>query len=186
MKKIHIAGIIIISFILSITIFSSCSREKNKGELGDNVYGFILGEKKGELFSRAEGQIKITKLKKNKRSDDPRSDMWIASGALSNSSGVENVRLTFFEDRLMEVIVYFKDKSVTKLHQLKRKLEDTYRSTPKSPDGTKETVFKTYRFETPGTSITLRRITKIGETELYIQYLHKKLHRKFLANVRKD
>jgi len=186
MKKALITGLTIIQLLLSFAILSSCSREKDGIEPGDNVYGFILGEKKGDLFSRAKGQIKITRLKKNKRSDDPRSDMWIASGALRSSNGVENIRLTFFEDRLMEVIVYFKDTSVKKLNQLKKKLEDTYNTTPKSPDGTTETVYKTYRFETSGTSTTLRRITKIGKTELYIQYLHKKLHRKFLASVRKD
>jgi len=39
---------------------------------------------------------------------------------------------------------------------------------------------KTYRLNGPGMSITLRRITKKNETELYVQYLHDELHKKLI------
>jgi len=167
----------------SPTSFYSCSnkpkRLKHVKKL-EKVYGFILGERKEKLFKRAEGLVLISKVKKQKVSADPRSDMWYCSGPLDNTMGIDHVRLTFFDDYLIEVIVYFENTSVTKMRALKRQLEDEYGVKGIAPDGTVETAYKTYRFNTSDISITLRRITKLDGTELYIQFLHGGLHHRFL------
>ena len=180
-------------FFLAAMIFLSAtdqsgSRKEDKAtdiKKGDKVYGFVLGEKKSELFKRAGSRVSFKKVKRSRRTDDPRDDVWIASTSLEYPMGVDHVRLAFLDDYLMEVIVYFKDTSVSRMLSLRKMLKNIYGSSGKSPDGTRETVYKTYRFETPGMSVTLRRITKIGSTELYIQFLHKELHRLMLKRAKK-
>ncbi len=182
-KATKVPTLLICTVLAVSVLLSSCSGKKEKTtnvKKGDKVYGFILGEKKSELFKRAGDRITFKKVKRGKRTDDPRDDVWTASGALEYPMGVDHVRLTFLDDHLMEVIVYFKDTSVSRMRALRRMLQNIYGSKGVSPDGTVETVYKTYRFETPDMSITLRRITKIGSTELYIQFLHKELHRLFI------
>ncbi|RKZ05782.1 hypothetical protein DRQ05_05850 [bacterium] len=183
--KRNVAVLLVASMIIatSAVSFYSCSKKparlKHVRKLV-KVYGYVLGESKDKLFKRAEGLVLISKFKKDKRSTDPRSDMWYCSGALDNTRGIDHVRLTFFDDHLMEVIVYFKDTSVLKMKALKQQIEDEYGVRGVAPDGTVETAYKTYRFNTPDMSITLRRITKFEGTELYIQFLHNDLHHLFL------
>lgn len=146
--------------------------------LDEEIYGFYLGEKMDTLFARSKNRLAWEKL------PDPRTsyrgEMYRLSGALDGSREISHVRLAFLDGYLMEIIVYFKDTSVPRLRSLKKRLEKQYNARGVAPDGSKETVYKTYRLPGPGMSITLRRITKKYETELYIQYFHKELQRRLI------
>ncbi len=97
-------------------------------------------------------------------------------GALSGSRDIEMSRLTFFEDRLMEVVFYYKRTSFSNLETLRGEITQRYLVDPTSPDGTTEMAYKTYWFNIDDKmSITIRRITKNPNTELYVQYQHKEL-----------
>ena len=164
-----------IALLAIALLLASCS-EKGGDEdlkLSDPVYGFYLGETRTELFKRARGKIEWEKIK-NPRGDF-RGDLYNFSGVLIDTPEVSHARLAFLDGYLMEVIVYFRDTSVSRMRMIKRHLEKFYEMKPTSPDGTREKVYKTYRFYAPGTSITLRRFTKLDETELFIQFLHKEL-----------
>lgn len=168
--------------LLAITLlFSSCCRKGSDEDLklSDPVYGFYLGETRSELFKRARGKVEWKKIK-NPR-EDFRGDLYNFSGVLVDSPEVSHARLAFLDGYLLEVIVYFSDTSISEMRLLKRHLEEFYGMKPTSPDGTREKVFKTYRFYTPDMSITLRRFTKPDETELFIQFLHKELDSRLRA-----
>jgi len=175
-------SVVLITAMLSVSFYSCSSKQKKLEHVKklEKVYGFIPGEGKYELFKRAKGLVIISKVKKKRVSTDPRNDVWYCSGTLDNTLGIDHVRLTFFDDYLMEIIVYFEDTSVTKMRALKKQLEDEYGIKGIAPDGTVETAYKTYRLNTPDISITLRRITKFEGKELFIQYLHNDLHHMFL------
>ena len=162
--------------LLAITLLLSSCSEKGGDEdlkLSDPVYGFVLGETRPELFKRARGKVEWEKIK-NPRGDF-RGDLYNFSGTLVDSPKVSHARLAFLDGYLMEVIVYFKNTSLSEMRLIKRHLEEFYKMKPTSPDGTREKVYKTYRFYAPGMGITLRRFTKPDETELFIQFLHKEL-----------
>jgi hypothetical protein len=163
------------------TTLPSCSKRKESPQRRqtDPVYGFNLGETKKDLFSRALGKVSWQELPPGNRWDY-RGDLYRFSGPLDDSEGIDYVRLAFFDGRLMEVIAYYRDNSRTKLERLKMELEERYGGTMVAPDGTRETVYKTYRMPGPGRSITLRRITKTTGIELYVQYLDSELHARLI------
>ncbi|MBU8920314.1 MAG: hypothetical protein KOO63_00490 [Bacteroidales bacterium] len=144
--------------------------------LEDPVYGFYLGEKSGDLFERVRNKTSWNKTE-NPRTGY-RGKMYEFSRAADGSREISHLRLTFVDDMLMEVIAYMKSTNVTKLNLLKHRIEEDYGVNPTSPDGTTEMAYKTYRFKVTDMSITLRRITKNPETELYIQYMHNELHQR--------
>ncbi len=189
-KRIEIQIVLIIfPLILAayLVCLPSCSRTDENGEqmkLDHAVFGFYPGETKKELFKRARGTATWEKLPGSKR--DYRGELWKFSAPLDGSAGIDYIRLAFLDGRLLEIIVYFTETSASKLEALKGDLESQYQTKVVAPDGTEETTYKTYRLSGPGISITLRRITKLTETELYIQYLHDELHRRLIARQKKD
>jgi hypothetical protein len=169
-----------IVFILSLHLAGSCARNKSSDgpALKENIYGFFLGQAKEVVFDRAAGISTITKAP-----DPPlgyRGELWNFSRPLETSDEVGRVRCAFLDDRLMEVVVYFRDTSRDNLDALKVQLEGRFRAHAVAEDGKLEMAQKTYRLTGPGMSITLRRITKRDETELYVQYLHDELHTKLI------
>jgi len=159
----------------------SCSEKAGEEDLklSDPVYGFFLGETRSELLERARGTLEWEKIENPRR--DFRGDLYRFSGTLVDSPRISHARLAFLDGYLMEVIVYFKDTSVSEMRRVKRRLEEFYEMKPTSPDGTREMMYKTYRFYAPGMSITLRRFTKLEETELFIQFLHAELDSRLRA-----
>ena len=169
-----------IVFILSLLIAGSCAHKKDLDKLAlrEDIYGFFLGQAKDVVFDRAAGISTITKAP-----DPPlgyRGELWNFSRPLEASDEVDRVRCAFLDDRLLEVIVYFRDTSRKNLDALKVQLEGRFRAHAVAEDPTFEMAQKTYRLKGPGMSITLRRITKRNETELYVQYLHDELHTKLI------
>ncbi len=164
--------------LLCIAILSaaSCSKKDEGADLRlpEAVYGFYLGETKEEVFERAGTSIRVT------RAPDPplgyRGELYDLSSTIEPRREVERVRCAFLDGRLMEVIVYFRDTSLTNLDWLKMWLEGTYNQTFSVEDPSREMAQKTLRFSVPGMSVTLRRITKRHLTELYAQFLHEELH----------
>ncbi len=174
------AWIVAGTMILSLSLACSCSK---KGEddalvLNEDIYGFFLGQSKDAVFERAKNIARITKAP-----DPPlgyRGELYDFSGPLEPYPDVRRVRCAFVDDRLMEVIVYFRDTGRLKLDWLKMQIEGRYGAIAVAEDGTREMAQKTYRLTAPGMSITLRRITKKEATELYIQYLHDELHKRLV------
>jgi hypothetical protein len=152
--------------------FSSCSVEEDM-QLEENIEGFYLGETFEEFKERIGHSVPWTEVK------GPRQDfegkIIAVTGTPSPSQAIEMSRLTFFEGRLMEIVLYYRRNTVSQLNMLRRQLEEKYGIEPTSPDGTIEMAYKTYWFNLPEISITLRRITKKPKTELYIQYQHREL-----------
>ena len=101
--------------------------------------------------------------------------MIAVTGTPSGSREIEMSRLTFFEDRLMEVVFYYRRNTFSQLETLRDQLVEKYGVEPTSPDGEAEMAYKTYWFNLDGMSITIRRITKKPKTELYMQYQHREL-----------
>ena len=147
------------------------------------MYGFYLGETKEEVFARAAGFVRIA------RAPDPplgyRGELYNFSASLDGRGEVDYVRCAFFEARLMEVIVYFRDTGLMNLELQKAKLESVYERTFAAEDPSREMAQKTLRFSVPGMSVTLRRITKRERIELYVQFLHEELHGRLLDKASK-
>jgi hypothetical protein len=101
--------------------------------------------------------------------------MLAVTGTPSGSRDIEMSRLTFFEDRLMEIVFYYKRNSFSQQETLRDEIQERYGLEPTSPDGTTEMAYKTYWFNLDEMSITIRRITKKPKTELYAQYQHREL-----------
>ncbi len=168
------------AILLSLSFACSCSkRAKDDGlVLREDLYGFFLGQSKDAVFKRAEHIARITKAP-----DPPlgyRGDLYDFSAPLEANPAIRRVRCAFFEDRLVEVIVYFRDTGLQNLQWLRMQLEGRYQTTAVAEDGKLEMAQKTYRLAGPGMSITIRRITKRDTTELYIQYLHDELHKRLI------
>lgn len=155
---------------------ASCEKKENvRGlHLDQDVYGFKLGESKGELFERAKTKLSWQKMEGSKW--DYRGELYYFPKPLDDTQGIDYVRLSFLDGVLFEVVAYYKDTSRTKLAVLRRELEERFGGTMKAPDGTAEMAAKTYRLPGPGMSVTLRRITKHDGTELYVQYIHNEMH----------
>jgi hypothetical protein len=172
------------AIFLSLSLACSCSK-KSKDDglvLREDIYGFFLGQTKDVVFKRAENIAKITKAP-----EPPlgyRGDLYDFSAPLEANPAVQRVRCAFFDDRLMEVIVYFRDTGLQNLDWLRMQIEGRYQTTAVAEDGKLEMAQKTYRLAGPGMSITIRRITKRDTTELYVQYLHDELHERLIEKNR--
>lgn len=174
------ARIVAATMILSLSFACSCSKKDADDALvlNEDIYGFFLGQSKEAVFERAKNIAKITKAP-----DPPlgyRGELYDFSAPLEPYPEVRRVRCAFLDNRLMEVVVYFRDTGRLKLDWLRMQLEGRYATSAVAEDGTREMAQKTYRLSAPGMSITLRRITKKEATELYIQYLHDELHRRLV------
>ncbi len=170
---------------LALLAASACSKGGGGTDLrlpGD-VFGFFLGETKEEVFARAAGFARIA------RAPDPplgyRGELYTFSASLDGRLDVDYVRCAFFQGRLMEVIVYFRDTGLMNLELRKAELEVAYERTFRAEDPSREMAQKTYRFSVPGMSVTLRRITKKERIELYAQFLHGELHERLLEKTAK-
>lgn len=171
-----VSGPVLLAVVLAACLAAcqSCSREEIAVlELEEEIHGFRLGERRADFNRRVGGDIGLRRIPIPR--GDPRERMYEAERTPDRAPEIERVRLAFQDDHLMEVILYQRVTSVARMHALKRQLERHYGARATSPDGTVETVFKTYRIKGPDMSITLRRITKHEGTELYIQYLHDEL-----------
>ena len=172
------------AIFLSLPLACSCSKKSKGGDLvlREDLHGFFLGQSRDAVFRRAKNIARITKAP-----DPPlgyRGDLWDFSAPLEPHPAVQRVRCAFFEERLMEVILYYRDTSVTNLDWLRMQLEGRYQMNAVAEDGKYEMAQKTYRLAGPGMSITIRRITKKDTTELYVQYLHDELHERLLEKNR--
>ncbi len=178
------AWIVAGAILLSLLLASSCSKKPNDDRLvlKEDIYGFFLGQTKDAVFKRAEHRAKITKAP-----EPPlgyRGDLYDFSAPLDPHHEVQRVRCAFFDGRLMEVVVYFRDAGLMNLDWLRMQLEGRYQTTAAAEDGKLEMAQKTYRLAGPGMSITIRRITKKDTTELYVQYLHDELHKRLVEKNR--
>jgi hypothetical protein len=178
------ARIIAGAIVLSLLLACSCSKKpKDDGlVLREDIYGFFLGQTKDAVFKQAKNIATITKTP-----EPPlgyRGDLWDFSAPLDPNPAVRRVRCAFFDDRLMEVIVYFRNTDLMNLDWLRMQIEGRYQTNAVAEDGKFEMAQKTYRLVGPGMSITIRRITKKDTTELYIQYLHDELHKRLIEKNR--
>jgi hypothetical protein len=168
------------AIFLSLAFACSCSKRAKDDSLvlREDIYGFFLGQSKDAVFKRAEHIARITKAP-----EPPlgyRGDLYDFSAPLEATPAIRRVRCAFFEDRLVEVIVYFRDTGLQNLEWLRMQIEGRYQTKAIAEDGKLEMAQKTYRLAGPGMSITIRRITKRDTTELYIQYLHDELHKRLI------
>jgi hypothetical protein len=179
------AWIIAGAIFLSLPLACSCSRNsKDDGlVLREDIYGFFLGQTKDAVFKRAKNIATITKAPEPR--EGYRGDLRDFSAPLEPNPAVRQVRCAFLDDRLMEVIVYFRDTGLANLDWLRMQLEGQYQTRAIAEDGKYEMAQKTYRLAGPGMSITIRRITKKDTTELYVQYLHNELHKRLIEKNRR-
>ncbi len=174
------AWIVAGAILLSLPLASSCSKKAKDDSLvlREDIYGFFLGQTRDAVFERAKHRAKITKAP-----EPPlgyRGDLYDFSAPIDPRPEVRRVRCAFFEDRLVEVVVYYRDTGLQNLNWLRMQLEGRYQTNAAAEDGKLEMAQKTYRLAGPGMSITLRRITKRDTTELYVQYLHDELHKRLV------
>ncbi len=167
-----------IGFFLVILITAACSGTGSSDDitiLAEEIHGFFLGEKMEDLFERV--QYKATWKEVSDQRVKNRGELYEFSRLPDGSREIDHARLAFLDGRLMEIVIYYRQNNVIGLMALKDKLEKKYGVKSSSPDGTREMAYKTYWLKGPGMSITIRRITKRPETELYVQYIHSQLHR---------
>lgn len=153
-------------------ILASCSGGEDL-KLDEKIEGFYLGETFKEFRKRIGTSVSWTEIPGSKY--DQRGMMLAVTGTPSHSRNIEMSRLTFFEDRLMEIVFYYKRNTYSQLETLRKEITEKYGIEPTSPDGTTEMAYKTYWFNLDEMSITIRRITKKPKTELYVHYQHREL-----------
>ena len=107
--------------------------------------------------------------------NDQRGTILAVTGTPSRSRNIEMSRLTCCEGHLMEIVLYYKRTTFSQLETLREEITGRYGIEPTSPDGSIEMAYKTYWFNLPEISITIRRITKKPKTELYVHYQHREL-----------
>ncbi len=178
------ARIVAVAIFLSLLLACSCSKKLNSDSLvlREDIYGFFLGQSMDAVFERAEHIARVTKAP-----EPPlgyRGDLYDFSAPLEPHREVQRVRCAFFDGRLMEVVVYFRNTGLMNLDWLRSQLEGRYQTSAAAEDGKLEMAQKTYRLAGPGMSITIRRITKKDTTELYVQYLHDELHKRLVEKNR--
>jgi hypothetical protein len=152
--------------------------------LDEELYGFRLGEWKDELYGRSKYRLEWEKLPEPRMGY--RGEQYRLSGALDGSPGIAHVHVSFLDGYLWELIVYFRDTGYSTLRNTRRRLEREYGVRPTSPSGMEEKTYKTYHFDLPEMSMTLVRFTKKSGDELYIQYMHKELHRRLMERKEED
>jgi len=158
---------------LVLALLASCSGGGEDMVLDDDIEGFYLGERLGDFKERIGTSVAWTEIQGSPY--DRRGTMLAVTGTPSGSREIEMSRLTFFEDRLMEIVLYYRRNTYSQLETLRDQIIERYGVEPTSPDGSIEMAYKTYWFNLPEMSITLRRITKKPKTELYVQYQHREL-----------
>ncbi len=141
--------------------------------LEEEIEGFCLGETFNGFKERVGLSVAWTEIPGSPY--DRRGKMIAVTGTPSGSREIEMSRLAFFEDRLMEVVFYYRRNTFSQLETLRDQIVEKYGVEPTSPDGTTEMAYKTYRFTLEEMSVTIRRITKKPKAELYVQYQHKEL-----------
>ncbi len=141
--------------------------------LDEEIEGFYLGETFEGFKERVGLSVAWTEIPGSPY--DQRGKMIAVTGTPSRSREIEMSRLTFFEDRLMEVVFYYRRNTFSQLETLHDQIVEKYGVEPTSPDGTIEMAYKTYWFNLEEMSVTIRRITKKPKAELYVQYQHKEL-----------
>jgi hypothetical protein len=161
---------------IALVLIAACSGGGGDLVLGDDIEGFHLGERLGDFKKRVGTSVPWTEIQGSPY--DRRGTLLAVTGTPSGSREIEMSRLTFFEDRLMEIVLYYKRNTYSQLETLCDRLVERYGIEPTSPDGSIEMAYKTYWFNLPDMSITIRRITKKPETELYVQYQHRELLRR--------
>ena len=77
--------------------------------LDENIEGYYLGESFNEFRERVGTSINWTEIPGSKY--DQRGTLLAVSGTPSKSRKIKTSRLTFFEDHLMEVVLYYKRNS---------------------------------------------------------------------------
>ena len=170
-----VAGFVLGATLLALAGALSCARREaaDVAKLPQNLYGFYLGDTKDETFKRARGIADI------RRAPDPpmgyRGELYNFSATLDPHPEVEYVRCAFFDGRLMEIVVYFRDTSLRNLEWLKLVYEGQFETHAVAEDPAKEMAQKTYRLQLGEMSVTIRRITKKERIELYVQCLHEEL-----------
>lgn len=175
-RTLPIAPILFACLLFVVSCAGDKSEDDSNLKLEEPTYGFYLGETKEEVFERAHHLATWERIELPKQ--HYRGELYEFSRTLNRTRGVDHVRLSFLDDRLMEVIVYFRDTTPQHLERLRQEYEQRYENEARAPDGTAETVYKTYRISAPGMHVTIRRITKRQGTELYVQLLHGELHRR--------
>jgi hypothetical protein len=158
---------------LALVLLVSCSGEDEDLMHDEWIEGFYLGETLDGFKERVGTSIAWTEIAGSPH--DQRGTMLAITGAPSGTREIEMSRLTFFEDRLMEIVFYYRRTTFSQLEMLRDMIAEKYGVEPASPGGEIEMAYKTYWFNTPEMSITIRRITKKPETELYVQYQHREL-----------
>jgi hypothetical protein len=157
---------------------SAAERPAENMTLDEDLYGFRLGEWKDDLYERSRYRLQWEEL------PDPRlgyrGELYRLSGTLDGSRDIDHVRVAFLDGHLWELVVYFRDTGFSTLRNTRRRLEREYGVRATSPDGAVEKTYKTYHFDLPEMSVTLCRFTKKPKDELYLQYMHKELHRRLL------
>jgi hypothetical protein len=157
---------------MALMILASCSGGEDL-TIDENIEGFYLGEKWDDFRDRVGTSVNWSEIPGSPH--DPRGIMVSVTGTPSGSREIEMSRLTFYEDRLMEVVFYYDRNSYAMQETLRERIVEKYGVEPTSPDGTIEMAYKTYWFNLPDKAITIRRITKKPKTELYVQYQHREL-----------
>lgn len=180
LRRLSAAAAAAAAVALALCLSASCARDDRGAglKLDQSRYGFFPGETKNEVLERSRNVATVSKAP-----DPPlgyRGELWDFSRPLEPHPEVDHVRLAFFEERVVEIIVYFRDTSPRRLEMLRRRLEGELGTAAVAEDGEFEMAQKTYRLGGPGISVTLRRITKKESTELYVQYLHDELHRRLV------
>ena len=144
--------------------------------IDENIEGYYLGETFDHFTRRVGGSVSWTEVAGNPY--DRRGKIITVTGTPSRSREIERSRLTFFEGRLMEIVLYYRRTTYPQLETLREEIVSRYGVIPTSPGGDTEMAYKTYWFNLDRMSITIRRITKRPKTELYVQYQHKELLRR--------
>lgn len=185
----HARGILPSRSVLAALLFYACAahlvscaeKQEMKIEdlrLGEDLHGFYLGERKDGLFDRSQYRLTWEEIPEPRMEN--RGEMYRLSGTLDGSRDIDNVRVAFIDGYLWELVVYFRDTGYSTLRNTKRRLERQYGVRPTSPPGTIEKTYKKYSFDLPEMTVILCRFTKKPENELFIQYMHKELHRRLL------
>lgn len=146
--------------------------------LDEDLHGFHLGERKDDLFDRSQYRLTWEEIPELRMEN--RGEMYRLSGTLDGSRDVDHVRVAFIDGYLWELVVYFRDTGYSTLRNTKRRLERQYGVRPTSPPGTIEKTYKKYSFDLPEMTVILCRFTKKPKNELFIQYMHKELHRRLI------
>ncbi len=177
----------LILYACAAHLVSCAEKQEEKIEdlrLGEKLHGFYLGERKDDLFERSKYRLTWEELPES--SMDGRGEMYRLSGALDGSRDIDHVRVAFIDGYLWELVVYFRDTGFSTLRNTKRRLERQYGVRPTSPPSTIEKTYKKYSFDLPEMTVILCRFTRKPENELFIQYMHKKLHRRLLERKKQE